>query len=261
MRWKIIQFGLLITTMVLIAIAITFFIPGTGALPPAKPSPDPNGYTLLVKAGTMIPGSVGDFPRLKYEQLRALVEAQTNALELAREGMKFDCRVSREYSTTYRSNHVIELAGLRRLAPALAAEGKLGEMEQRTNDAAKCYLDMARLGVESARGGIIIDAMIGKSIDAMSRQLLGRLLGDVDARTCREIAETLEGLESHREAWKDIAERDRDWSRRVYSSFTDRLGRFVAPALSAKSLGEAERRSNSELLRTRQLMIDFAARA
>ena len=75
------------------------------------------------------------------------------ALKLARTGLSRACRVPLDYSPT-NETHFSNLATLKRLALALAAEGRLAELENRPADAAAAYLATIRLGQAVCRGGV-----------------------------------------------------------------------------------------------------------
>ena len=101
-------------------------------------------------------------------KLREIVSA--NAAALAAGARRFEQSMPRASSIlpeSYISNHLDELAGLNDLAQAFVAEGRLAEMENRPADAAKSYLDTIHLGNESARGGVLIDELVGIAIEAI----------------------------------------------------------------------------------------------
>ena len=125
------------------------------------------------------------------------------------------------------SNHLDELAGFKRLARAFAREGRLAEMENRTGDAAKSYLDTIRLGNESARGGVLIDELVGIAIEAIGTSHLQKLVDQLDAKTCRETAAALETLDSQRQTWNEVMQQESDWSRRTFPGLRNELIRLM----------------------------------
>ncbi len=192
-------------------------------LPPIRPLPNPNGYDDLVKAGAMISDNYenGDenWNEMKLAELRKLVAKNSVALQAARAGLEEDCAVPLQFSENWVSRHLPELANFKRLAQAFVAEGLLAAMENRPDDAAKSYLDTIRLGNESGRGGVLIDQLVGTAIEAMGMSHLQKLVDQLDAKTCRETATTLETLDAQRQTWNEVVQQERAWSRRTLSGY------------------------------------------
>jgi hypothetical protein len=166
----------LITLAILIFPFVLFFgflIFMEEPVPPLAPLPNPNGYDDLLKASQMLAASGDSSDATNLNQLREWVPKSAGALALARAGLSNQCRVPVQYTESYTSNHLDDLAGLKRLARAFAAEGRLAEAENRTDDAIKAYLDTIHLGNESARGGVLIDALVFAAINRARRAGLG----------------------------------------------------------------------------------------
>lgn len=260
---KIFQICLLFAAMVLIAFVVTWIFSKPPTPPAPRLLPDPNGYTLLVQAGAPLTFLGQDFRRLDRQQLQVLVEGRSNELQLARAALAMDCQVPLEFSDGYRTNHtIVELSALRRLAQTLAAEGRLAELENRTNAAVRSYLDVARLGTKSAHGGSVIDAIFGVGILSMSRNSLRPLLNSLDAKSCREVAATLQDLDAQRDSWKQALANQREWQRYVGGPpLRDRLMRLVQTGSTGTPLQDAEKSFREQLARFQGTMVDFAARA
>ena len=189
--------------MVLLSIPVAVILAVTGLLifdaarplPPIQPLPNPNGYDALVKAGEMATIETGDFNKTKLEDLRAQTAKNSAALQAARIGLQEDCAVPIQFSLNV-SRHLPELADCKRLAQAFEVEGLLAEMENRPGDAVNSYLDTIRLGHKSAQGGVLIDQLVGTAIEAIGVSRLQKLVDQLDAKTCRETAATLESLDA-----------------------------------------------------------------
>jgi hypothetical protein len=198
---------------------------------------------------------------MDHAGLSALVELNTNALELARTGLMEECRVPVQFSQGYMSNHVTELGALKRITLALVAEGRLAEIEDRPGDAAKSYVDVVHLGTESARGGILIDALVGTAIEALGTSRFQKLGNQFDAKNCRETAAALEALDLQRQPWADVLDQERTWSRRAFPGFRERLAAlFMSSSVKLANQKTAEK-FKAQQLTTRRLMVDLAARA
>lgn len=209
----------------------------------------------------MLAGDVSDYDEMGYGALRTLVEMNTNALRQARAGLREECRVPLQFSQEYMSNHMAELAPLRRLAQTLVAEGKLAEMEEHPGDAAKSYLDTIHLGTESPRGGLLIDQLVGTAIEALGTSHLEKSSVRLDAKSCREAAAVLETLDAQRQSWNDVLNQEHTWSRRSFAGFAQRLAALVLFG-SLKEVEEwAGNKFKVQQMKTRRLMVDLAARA
>ena len=118
-----------------------------------------------------------------------------------------------------------------------------------------------RLSNQSARGGILIDQMVGTAIKAMGTAHLQKLVDRLDAKSCRETAATLELLDAQRQSWADVFGQEEAWSRRTYTGPTYRIYRLLLDRMTANAVQKAKRRFNEQEKKTRQLIIDLAARA
>jgi hypothetical protein len=230
-------------------------------LPPIQPLPNPNGYNDLVKAGEMADNHTGDWNEMSLEELRRLVAQNANALQLTRDGLQRDCVVPLQFSESYMSRHLSELSGCKKLAQAFAAEGRLADMENRPSDAAKSYLDAISLGNKSARGGILIDQLVGIAIKAIGTSHLQKLVDQLDAKSCRETAATLETLDAQGQTLNEAIEQDVAWSRRSLTGLSHRIYRLFLAKRIRIVVQAAEQRHKKQQSKTRQLIIDLAARA
>jgi hypothetical protein len=256
---KIGKFFMILAALVILVVVIWLMFPA--APPPAKPLPNPNGYTKLVEAGRMLAGGSFDYKAMSREELQDLVGSYSNALALARAGLQEECRIPLQYSMAYLTVHMDELGGFKKLGQTLAAEGRLAELEERHGDAAKCYLDVVHLGTEAGRGGVLIDGLVGMAVEAIGTGHLQALAGRLNAKTCRETAAALESFDAQRESWTEVMQQEREWSRRAYPGLRYRL----ATLFSRRSLKQAEEKGkskfNDQVGRTRRLTLDLAARA
>jgi hypothetical protein len=230
--------------------------------PPAlAPSPIPNGYTAFEQAGSLVQKQTSDFATMSQEQLSSLRDANSNALQIARLGLGQKARASIGASLQQREDHFLKLPRLKLTAQAFAAEGRLAEMEQRTNDAARAYLDAARLGINSRRGGLLLDALVGIAIESIGTSQLQKMVPGLDAKTSGQLARELEALDANKESWEQILQNEQYWSRRMSPGFNHRLAElFLHKQLSADR-AKAEKRFNAQQTKTRRLVIDLAAHA
>jgi hypothetical protein len=232
-----------------------------GPLPPVQPLPNPNGYDDFVKAGKMVSTNSWNYDSANLAQLRETVAANAGALALARAGMSNECRVPLQFSKDYMTNHISDLVGIRSLAPAFLVEGKLAEKENRPADAAKSYLDTIHFGNESSRGGVLIDQMVGTAVEAIGTSHLTNLVDQLDAKTCRESAATLENLDSQKQSLSEILQQENDWSHRTYTGIRYEIIRLTTRKSLLPAQAAVVRKFKQQQTRTRQLIIALAARA
>jgi hypothetical protein len=150
---------------------------------------------------------------------------------------------------------------MKRLAQAFTAEGKLAEMENRPADAAKSYLDAVHFGNEATRGGVLIDQMVGMAVESIGTSHLINLADRLGAKSCRETAVALETLDSQRQTWDEVMQQENDWSRRTFPGVRNEFARIIEHNSLQKVDRACELKFKTREQKTRQLMIDFAARA
>ena len=158
---------LLVPAMVTVAVIGLLVFDIVRPLPSLQPLPNPNGYVDLAKAGAMVHDDTGNATGMTPGELRRLAALNAWALQAARIALQEGCAVPLEFSEAYISRHLSELGDCKKLAQAFAAEGRLAEEEHRPGDSVKSYLDVMRLGNQSARGGIVIDQLVGTAIEAI----------------------------------------------------------------------------------------------
>ena len=227
---------------------------------PVQPLPNPNGYDDFVKAAEMLSTNSWNYDKMSEQELQTLVDDNSNALHLARSGLQMQCRVALDYSPNS-STLLDQLAGMKRLAQAFVAEGKLAEMENRPSAAAKSYLDAVHFGNESVRGGVLINEFVGIAVEAIATSHLTNLVQHLDAKSCRETAATLEALDSQRQTWNEFMQQENDWSRRTFPGIRYGIVRLMTHKSLLPAQAAASRKLKQQQTRTRQLLIDLAARA
>lgn len=234
----------------------------TEPLPSPLPLPKQNGYDDFVKAGQMLAPFTGNYDPSNLRQLQTIVEGNSNALQLARTGLGNECRVPVQFSESYVSNHLGDLAALKRVAQAFVAEGKLAETKDRPNDAAKSYLDTIRFGNEAMRGGVLIDALVGIAIENMGTSHLTNLVAQLDANSCRKTATSLETLDSQRPTWNEIMQQEKIWRKAFEQLQKVPVSKMpMMDRMAAKTDQTCELKFNTQEQKMRRAMIDFATRA
>jgi len=232
--------------------------------PTAEPVPTPNGYDDILKAAALLSSTTtATDPRdLAEGKLREVVTQNSAALKALRAGLERECRVPVVYSENYLKKHFLELPRPKVLANALVAEGRVAELDQRTNDAARCYLDAIRLGHESARGGMQIDHLVGMASEAMGSLKLTKIVPALNAKECRAAIATLESIENKRESPGETLRIERAFAR------SEGMKPRISSMITHKSLDPLKKFHetyllplNGEIARQAQLRVDLARRA
>jgi hypothetical protein len=259
-KWLIIFF-VLVPAALILSIAVPLIFQTLQPLPPVPSLPSPNGYEDLVKAGEMMPADSGDFEKMNLAELQKLVAANAGALSLARAGLSNQCRVTTQFTKTYLdlNHHFVELSAMKNLVRALMAEGRLAELENHPDAAAKFYLEAFHLGNESARGGVLIDQLVGTAGEAIGTRSLGKIAGRLNAQSCRETAAALETLDSQRQTWNEVMQQETAWSRRTYPGLRDRFQTMMMANSLKKMYDKAGQKFAAQQLKTRQLIVQLAA--
>ena len=180
------------------------------------PLPKPNSYDDLVKAGQLVLSEPSDRDSLSIDELRSLVAGNADALRLARDGLRKQCRVPLDYSMNYLSNHLSDLSTFKRLVRSFLAEGRLAERENCYGGAAQAYLDAVRLGHECCRGGVIIDMLVGVAFRSLGCQAMEGVCAQLQATDCREAIRQMEELEATSQPGGEVLQQERIWSRRTF---------------------------------------------
>ena len=136
--------GGLVTLLFVASVGIMLFF-GRSALPTP---PNPNGYEDLTKAGHAVSGNLDSLAETNLHALRAILATNAEVLHLLRVGLSRQCSAPADPATA----NFRDLIALKLLAKLLNAEGRLAELENRTADAARSYLDIMQLGTKVSHG-------------------------------------------------------------------------------------------------------------
>jgi hypothetical protein len=257
-KFRLVMIGMaFVSTIAVVFIASQLSIRPSAAPVPAFPSP--NGYLTFLEAGEQLEGDASDYKTLPIEDLRELVEMNTNALRLVRKGLQQDSRVPLEFSKAYITNHLSGLAKVKRLGLILAAAGSLAELEGDYENAARSYVQVVQLGVNSTHGGVIINALVGWNVESIGTRHLNGLVPHLDAPTSRGVLEELERLDAKRESWESVMRAEKDWARQTFI-FYERALNVVISRSTKEAERKGENRYNQQTLKARSLLLDHAAR-
>ena len=200
--------------------------------------------------------------KLNENQLRALLMTNASAIALGHETLKLECRV--RLQGTPGPNSVAESMAPLNLSWAFAAEGRLAEIENHPQNAVKCYLDMVRLGYQSSRGGLIVDGLKGIVIESRGVDNLKTISGSLDAKSCAEIAKTLESLDSQRPSMSTYVQQERIWERQNFPGLKNTIVVYLMHlpfTYAAEVQGKATQTYAKQVSGIRHEMVEIAAQA
>jgi hypothetical protein len=228
---------------------------------PLQRLPNPNGCDDFLKAQKLMVGNPADFERGSVDELRQHLAENDEVLKLVRAGLTKQCRVSISFSTNYLA--LRSLSDVKKVARLLEAEGRLAEWDRRTNDAARIYMETIRYGAESCRGGLMIDRLVGIACKTIGADALQKILGALDAQTCRALGQQLREIARRQESVTDVLRNEKEWVRQTFP-----LSQRIRTLIPIEWLNPMKRvqnlfvkQCNQSELQLRRLMIDFATRA
>ena len=250
--------GVLLITGAITMILISKYLT---PLQPLPALPVPNGYADLVRAGNMVSNDSGNYPTANAAQLRQIAVANIPALVLAKSALSNECRVTVEFTEPWNEKHLPELASIKRLAQALAAEGKLAEKEGRNQDALASYLEVVRLGNQADRGGVIIDELVGMAVESIGLAELQKLSGRLNTKDARAAAVALAELDQQAQTWSEVLRQEDNWSRRTFTGLKNDWIRWLTRVQLRQVFERAEQKLSIVRVKNRQLQLVLAARA
>ena len=236
---------------------IAVVVLGSHSTPPT-PLPSPNGYDDFMKGASLLTGDIWNYDSLTESGLRNFVHTNSAALNQLRTGLGRECRVP-TYSPT-NGQAISDLISLKHLAGTLMAEGRLAELEHRTNDALKSYVDVVRLADKGGRGGPMIYALVRFDVEAVGLPAASNLTSCLSADKCREAVSALQAIDDRGETMDQISE--------ASNAFLKRAGlraQLMADVLNFRQRRRTEasvaRRFQRNQRWRRQTLLAFAARA
>lgn len=247
---------LAVAIIVVAVLAALIFL--TPSVSPEEPLPNPNGYDDFVKAATLIERNPPDWWPMQGEELHAalqrLVATNQSALALVRTGLAKKCRMVPWEMNATNGQHLNDLAGSKALAQAVAAASRLALIEGRTNEAAALATDCIRFGNESARGGVLIDGLVGIAIKSIGLSSLKSAAEGMDLESTRKTLSALDEVASRSEPAEDILKRERQWARSGRFGSAGILTQIIQPFLNRKALEKGRQKFTeieTDLQRTR----------
>lgn len=180
---------------------------------PLPPLPNPNGYDDFVTAGNLVSDRTAMPYEMEREALSEFVSTNAEPLRLARLGLSRICSVPTAEVLTNFHGRINDLMAIKWVAQLLAGEGRLAEMEGRTNDAARCYVDDIRLGNEVSRGGLMIHRLVGIACETTGCERLAKLVPNLKPEEARPLIAELERANKTAVTWAEVRKLEKVFKR------------------------------------------------
>jgi len=198
-----------VTALCVLALAVVCMV--AWFRPALPPLPNPNAYDDFAQAGKVLVSAeaLEDYPAADENELRLAISTNTETFRLLRLGL------TREYGFPMdRFQHdvgaVLEmLSSYKRLAQLLAADGRLAELEGRTNDAVASYVDAIKFGNEISRGGPLINCLVGIACEGIGCSSLAKLVPQLTPEQSRRVIAACQEIDAQQVSWDEVWRNER----------------------------------------------------
>ena len=187
-----------VALVVVVWSALAGFGSGGGTLPEPPPIPVPNGYDDVLEAGRAVEksGLVGpklDLAKADAKELGPIVQGSREAIAQARKGLEKSFQVPVIYEMNAMMNVTMRDLGSIRggLVRAMVAQGRLAELEGRTDEAAGCYSDLIRLSEVMSQRVPMIAYQISEAIENNGLYHLRDMRDKLSPEQCRKLIDLL----------------------------------------------------------------------
>jgi hypothetical protein len=248
----------LATLCVLLLVAVLILT--LGPAPAPAPLPNPNAYDDFLKAAAGATMNVGDYTILSNTALRELVATNAESLRLLRIGLTHKCAVPPDTALTNMSGLLSDLAGMKRLAQLLAAEGLLHQQDNQPVEAVHTYLDAIHFGNDISRGGVLISRLVGVACEAIGRAPLARLAPGLTTEQARQVLAELERIESTHVTWDEVCVSEKRYTRHYMTANPNPIMWAVGWWQNIAARKRASDRHNCILAQERLLAAELALR-
>lgn len=229
------------------------------APPPPTPLPSPNGFDDFLKASQSLVSTVPFVPAPSHDQLRTMIAATTQTLELLRLGLSRDCRFPADRFLTNAVANLQTLYSLKKLAQLLEANGRLAELDGRTNDAIASYVDAIKFGNEISRGGFMVNRLVGIACENIGQTPLIRLTPTLSPEQARHLTSALEAIDARPVSWDEVTQNDKAFIRHAYRHNSSPLF-LIAPWLNRDYARKGKARHDRVRATLRLLIAELAVR-
>jgi hypothetical protein len=247
-----------ISVLGIACLLILVFLSGRGSGYP--PLPNPNGYDDFARAGQAIVGDPTAYSDMDQPTLAGLISSNAEPLRLIDLGLTRRCSFPTELGVTNFSLVLGDLGNLKRLAQLLRAQGRLAEMEDKPEEAARAYVTGLRFGNEICRGGFLINRLVAIACEAIAGTQLAKLAGRLNCDQARPLLAQMETMDRDRVTFQEV----RGIEKRIF--FHEMLkqhnpAQMIISWLQVRAtVQRTEARHNAAVAHERLLLIELALR-
>lgn len=174
--------------------------------PPASVYPTPNGYDDFIAAGDLvvrvrpIPDNLADW--------RVHHSANVAALAKMREGLSKTCMSSNMYDSTGFKVLSARYSSFKDLAHAQRAEFEVALADGDTNFAVRSAIDGIRFGIESARGGVMIEGLVSIAVQKIAMIPFRPIISSLSRTNAEFALEQMLSLETNAPSARSVLDKE-----------------------------------------------------
>jgi hypothetical protein len=154
-----------------------------------------------------------------------------------------------QFTANYLTAHMNEIGNFRDLARLMVAEGAVAEADRKFSESAQAYRDVIRFAYATARGGLVIDALVAKAIQLLGVKNLHRMREHLSAAECRDLIQAFEALERKSEPMENIYLRERPYFRKVHGWWYTTAPRLISVFTRVDPVKTAHQETEASVLR------------
>ncbi len=178
--------------------------------------PSPNGYDDLLSVIPNVVPNPGDWRTQDMAELRAALAPNSNALATIRAALEKEWAAPLSHDTNSLPSLFANLALPKTLANLFCAEGRLAELEHRTNDALNAFADCIQLGQKSTHRALIIHDLVGIACQAIGRRAAQTNWAAADDSSLQIFLDRLAKIDQSTRSAEEVIRHDQEWSRATY---------------------------------------------
>lgn len=185
-------------------------------------------------------------------ELRTVLDQNSNALVRLRGALDKQWAVPISFGDTNSFPSLMShLAPAKGFAQLFSAEGRLAELEGRTNDALAAYTQCIRLGQKLTHGSLMIQDLVGIACKAIGTKELHRIFPAASDTSLRHVLNDLAVVDQSNQSVEEVIRRDRDWARSDVGWL-----RFIGYTITSRSA----MRQNADSIRAKHLRSEAEVR-
>lgn len=219
--------------------------------------PEPNGYDALVDVGAHVLGQAPDRRTASLEQLTAFVEANREPLRRATDALKLESCVPMQLDQYSVAQTMKDAGLLRSVGRLLAANARQCALEGQRDAELTALLDLMQLSHKTSYGGVTIHYLVAAAIAEPGLTQLAALDKDLSDEQCKRAMGVLAQLDSAREPFERVVERER-YVVASQSPYAHIVLSLSGNPLLEKAMISAQRASDRLATRQRLLIVRLA---